>query len=206
MNAKGAAILLDPHPCGHIVYPYTDEGLVGQAVALFASAGLRDGEGVVLIMSSNHYEPIKVRLQVEGIDTEAYERSGQLSCVTSEDLIAKFITDGVLDEDLFKFTVSRLIDQTRASVSNGHRGKVRVFGEMVSQLREKNLQATTLLEELWNQVIKEQSVALLCTYALHNAEDHIPRALMDLHSHNIERESNAQSAVHSSTFGRERLR
>jgi MEDS: MEthanogen/methylotroph, DcmR Sensory domain len=189
MNAKGAAILLDPHPCGHIVYPYTDEGLVGQAVALFASAGLRDGEGVVLIMSSNHCEPIKVRLQVEGIDTEAYERSGQLICVRSEDLIAKFITDGVLDEDLFKSTVSRLIDQARASVSNGHRGKVRVFGEMVSQLREKNLKATTLLEELWNQVIKEHSVALLCTYALHNAEDHIPRALMDLHSHNIERES-----------------
>lgn len=189
MNAKGAAILLDPHPCGHIVYPYTDEGLVGQAVALFASAGLRDGEGVVLIMSSNHCEPIKVRLQVEGIDTEAYERSGQLICVTSEDLIAKFITDGVLDEDLFKSTVSRLIDQARASVSNGHRGKVRVFGEMVSQLRGKNLKATTLLEKLWNQVIKEHSVALLCTYALHNAEDHIPRALMDLHSHNIERES-----------------
>jgi MEDS: MEthanogen/methylotroph, DcmR Sensory domain len=189
MNAKGAAILLNPHPCGHIVYPYTDEGLVGQAVALFASAGLRDGEGVVLIVSSNHCEPIKVRLQVEGIDTEAYERSGQLICVKSEDLIAKFITDGVLDEDLFKSTVSRLIDQARASVSNGHRGKVRVFGEMVSQLREKNLKATTLLEELWDQVIKEHSVALLCSYALHNAEDHIPRALMDLHSHNIERES-----------------
>ena len=137
MNAKGAAILLDPHPCCHIVYPYTDESLVGQAVALFASAGLRDGEGVVLIMSSNHCEPIKVRLQVEGIDTEAYERSGQLICVKSEDLIAKFITDGVLDEDLFKSTVSRLIDQARASVSNGHRGKVRIFGEMAPQLGEK---------------------------------------------------------------------
>src|ERR1700681_5096403 len=61
MNAKGAAILLDPHPCCHIVYPYTDESLVGQAVALFASAGLRDGEGVVLIMSCNHCAPIKIR-------------------------------------------------------------------------------------------------------------------------------------------------
>jgi hypothetical protein len=29
MNAKGASILVNPHPCGHIVYPYTDEGLAG---------------------------------------------------------------------------------------------------------------------------------------------------------------------------------
>jgi hypothetical protein len=54
MNASGAAILVNPHPCGHILYPYTDEGLVGQAVTLFASAGLRAGEGVVLIMSEDH--------------------------------------------------------------------------------------------------------------------------------------------------------
>jgi MEDS: MEthanogen/methylotroph, DcmR Sensory domain len=189
MNAKGAEILLDPHPCGHIVYPYTDEGLVGQAVALFASAGLRDGEGVILIMSSNHCEPIKVRLQVEGIDTEAYERSGQLICVKSEDLLAKFVADGVLDGGLFKSTIGGLIAQARASVSNGHPGRVRVFGEMVSQLRDKDLKATTLLEELWNEAIKEHNVALLCTYALHGAGDHIPKVLMDLHSHDIKRET-----------------
>jgi hypothetical protein len=29
----------------------------------------------------------------------------------------------------------------------------------------------------------------LCTYALHNADDHLPKALIELHSHNIERES-----------------
>src|SRR5580700_7133647 len=100
MNAKGTALLVDPHPCGHIVYPYTDESLVGQAVALFASAGLRDGEGVVLIMSANHCDAIKLRLQLEGISAAAYERSGQLICVTAEDLLATFMADGVIDEDV----------------------------------------------------------------------------------------------------------
>src|SRR5580658_9059858 len=99
MNAHGAAILVNPHPCGHIVYPYTDEGLVGQAVTLFASAGLRDQEGVILIMTADHCESIKLRLQLEGISIEAYERSGQLICVTAENLLAKFVPDGVLDED-----------------------------------------------------------------------------------------------------------
>jgi len=188
MNAHGAAILAHPHPCGHIVYPYTDENLVGQAVCLFATAGIRDGEGVILIMSDDHCEPIKLRLQIEGFNVAAYERSGQLTCVTSEDLLAKFMVDGTLSEDLFRFTIGELIHRARASVSNGHPGRVRIFGEMVSQLRYANLMATTRLEELWNQVIKEHSVSLLCTYALHNADDHIPKELLDLHSHSIERE------------------
>ena len=189
MNAHGAAILANPHPCGHIVYPYTDENLVGQAVCLFASAGIRDGEGVILIMTACHCDTIKLRLQVEGYNVAAYERSGRLTCVTTEELLARFMVDGTLNEDLFRSTISGLIDRARASVSNGHPGKVRVFGEMVSQLRSTNLVATTRLEELWNEVINEHSVSLLCTYALHNADDHIPKALIELHSHNIERES-----------------
>jgi hypothetical protein len=145
MNAKGAAILTNPHPCGHIVYPYTDEGLVGQAVCLYASAGLRDREGVILIMSADHCESIKLRLRLEGISAEAYERSGQLICVTAEDLLGTFVCDGVLDETIFKMTVGRLIERAKASLTNGHPGKVRVFGEMVSQLRSKDLKTTTRL-------------------------------------------------------------
>ena len=189
MNAHGAWILANPHPRGHIAYPYTDEGLVGQAVCLFASAGLRDGEGVILIMSVDHCESIKVRLQLEGINFEAYEGSGQLICVTSEDLLAKFIPGGVLDEGLFKSTIGDLIDRARAGTGDRYGAKVRIFGEMVSQLRNKNLTATTRLEELWNEVIKDHSVALLCTYALNDADDRIPEALTQLHSQNIERES-----------------
>jgi hypothetical protein len=191
MNAKGAAILVNPHPCGHIVYPYTDESLVGQAVALFASSGIRDGDGVVLIMAEDHCESIKLRLRLEGIEPETYERSGQLICATAENLLAKFIPNGVLDESIFRSTIGNLIEKARSSVSTGYFGKVRVFGEMVSQLRGTDLKATTRLEELWNEVIDEYSVSLLCTYALHGADDQIPSDLMVLHSHSIQRETTA---------------
>ncbi len=191
MNPNGVAILTNPHPCGHIVYPYTDENLVGQAVCLFASAGLRDGEGVVLIMAKGHCEPIRLRLHSEGFDVEAYERSGQLACVTTEDLLEKFMARGRLDEGIFRSTIGRFIDRAKASVSDGYPGKVRIFGEMVSQLRTTDLIATTRLEELWDEVIKNHSVSLLCTYALYNAHDYIPQSLIALHSHNIEREKSA---------------
>jgi hypothetical protein len=189
MNAKGASLLTNPHPCGHIVYPYTDESLVGQAVALFASAGLRDGEGVILIMSADHCESIKLRLRLEGIHPEAYESTGQLTCVTAEDLLKSFMLDGSIQEDLFKSTIGNLIETAKASVTNGKPGKVRVFGEMVSQLRGTDLQATTRLEELWNDIIEQHSVSLLCTYALAGVDDHIQPTLVGLHSHSIERDS-----------------
>src|ERR1700730_17706886 len=128
MNTKGAAILTHPHPCGHIVYPYTDENLVGQAVCLFASAGLRDGEGVILIMTDAHCEPIKLRSQIEGFNIERYERSGQLTCVTTDDLLGTFIAGGRLDEEMFRSTIGDLIERARAAMTNGHVGKVRIFG------------------------------------------------------------------------------
>jgi hypothetical protein len=193
VNSKGAAILANPHPCGHIVYPYTDENLVGQAVCLFASAGLSKGEGVVLIMTTAHCEPIKLRLQIEGFNVEAYERSGQLICVTTDALLGQFMAGGRLDEEMFRSTVGDLIGRTRAAVTNGHPGTVRVFGEMVSQLRTTDLVSTTRLEELWNDVINHHSVSLLCTYALHNVHDHVPDSLIALHSDNIEWEKSALS-------------
>ena len=89
MIANGASILVNPHPCGHVVYLYTDEVLVGQAVALFASAGLRGGEGVILTMSADHCESIKLWLQLEGLASDVYQRSGQLICATAEGSVSK---------------------------------------------------------------------------------------------------------------------
>jgi hypothetical protein len=187
MNAAGAEILSNPHPCGHIIYPYTDEGLVGQAVALFASAGIRDKDGVVLIMSRVHSESIRLRLQLEGIDSTAYERTGQLTCVVAEELLASFMRNDIIDEDLFRRNLDTLINRVKYSGTES-RKRVRIFGEMVSQLRFKDVDATARLEELWNEVIDRHKVALLCTYALSGPGDRVSEKLKSLHSHNIERE------------------
>jgi ribosomal protein L16 Arg81 hydroxylase len=191
MNANGAALLANPHPCGHIVYPYTDESLVGQAACLFASAGLRNHEGVILIMTEAHYEPIRLRLQLEGFNVESYEHSGQLICVHAEKLLAQFMSDEVLNTELFKSTIGGFIQRARASVSNGDPAKVRAFGEMVSILRHTDLAAATQMEELWNEVIQEHSISLLCSYSMLHAHDHIQQSLIALHSNNIDLERSA---------------
>src|SRR3979490_2889748 len=127
MNARGASLLANPHPCGHIVYPYTDEGLVGQAVSLFASAGLRKGEGVILIMTAAHCDSITLRLITEGFDVEALQTSGRLVCVVAEELLSQFMmADGTPDKDLFRSAVGKMIANSRASTGKGAEGQVRL--------------------------------------------------------------------------------
>jgi KaiC/GvpD/RAD55 family RecA-like ATPase len=184
MNANAPAILTDPHPYGHIVYPYTDEALVSQAAALFAGAGLRNGEGVILVMRAAHRDSITRRLVAEGYDVENLQRSGRLICIIAEDLIAGFMRDEVPDEEIFSAVLEELIKSCRAGTGRST-GQVRVFCEMVSLLWNSNLMATISLEEMWNRIIDRNSVSLMCTYAL-NGRDRIPNSLHSLHSHSLD--------------------
>jgi hypothetical protein len=95
-------------------------------MATRSTLGIRNREGVILIMIADHCEAVKLRLQVEGLNVTAYERSGRLTCVTTEDLLASFMLDGTLNEDLFRSTISGLINRVRASVSLGRACKIRV--------------------------------------------------------------------------------
>ena len=109
---------------------------------------------MILIMSADHCESIKLRLQLEGLAPDVYERSGQLICATAEHLLARFVQDGVLEEDIFHQTIASLIDTVRAGATTGRHGKGRVFGEMISQQRGNDPKAPARLEELWNKVIE----------------------------------------------------
>ncbi len=186
MNPNGAAILANPHPCGHIVYPYTDENQVAEAVCLFASSGFRQGQAAVLVMTADHCKPIRRRLEQEGFDLRELERSGQLICKDAADLLSNFLFDGIIDEHKFKMQVGSLIEKAKASGGNGTTRPVRVFGEMVDLLWKSDVRTTQRLEELWNQVIDAHSVPLLCAYSLAGTKPtQLPDALMACHSHAV---------------------
>jgi hypothetical protein len=101
-----------------------------EAVGLFASAGLRQDEAVLLIMTAAHRPPIEQRLEAEGFDVPALEASGQLVCEDAEHLMSTFLLDGKIDEQRFKLIVGRMIERAKTGRQDPHR-PVRVFGEMV---------------------------------------------------------------------------
>jgi hypothetical protein len=184
MNSAAVAMLKSPHPCAHIVYPYTDEALVGEAVTTFASAGLRNGEGVVLILSAENYEGYRRRLSDEGHDVEGLGRSGRLVCLVAEDLLAAYMGESGFEVERFEGDVDQIIIACRATTALGSQGMVRGFGELVGIVWNADLGTTISLEQMWNRVIDRHKVSLMCTYELKGRKD-IPESIRALHSHSI---------------------
>lgn len=183
MNLRSTEMLSNPQTCGHISYTYTEESQVIEAVCIFAGAGLRKSEAVVLVMAEAHRAPILRELRNEGFHVEALIQSGQLVCAGAEALLASFMFHGVIDEHLFKTTIRAMIDQTRLGDANR---PVRVFGEMVNLIWQTERSATERLEELWDDVIREYSVPLLCAYGLAaSKEPSFPSPLPSCHSHAV---------------------
>jgi DcmR-like sensory protein len=183
MNATGEAILTHPHPCGHFVYPYTNESQFVDAVSLFVSAGLRNGDSAILIMEQPHHEPIRCQLLDNGFELSELESTGRLAFEGAEALLSTFLFDGIIDEYKFKQRVASLIEKAKTVSSTG---QVRVMGEMVNLTAIENPQATQRLEELWNDVIKVHSVSLLCAYALGGTRpDALPESLIACHSESL---------------------
>jgi len=74
-------------------------------VTLFASAGLRDGDGVVLSISSEHCESIKIRLLTEGIRKDT---SAATWLITARNKFAEDQDEGGVEN------VTRLLDRLKA--------------------------------------------------------------------------------------------
>jgi hypothetical protein len=183
MTPGAAAILSDPQPCGHIVYPYTDEAQLASVVCLFIGAGLRKGESALLIMTESNCRAVLSKLKDDGFDVDALKASDRLICKDAEGLLSSFMFDGIIDEHLCKTKIGGLIEKAKQA-SGEH--TVRVFGEMVNLIWRVRPGATERLEELWNQMIESHSVPLLCAYALTGSKpDALPDALMACHSHAI---------------------
>src|SRR5262249_49464152 len=94
-------------------------------------------------------------------------------------------TDGVPQRERFRLVVGGAIDRlARAGFP-----KVRACGEMVDLLRPRDFEATLLLETLWNEILVERGVTLLCSYGIDPFDERSYRGLVQrvaaTHSHLI---------------------
>jgi hypothetical protein len=185
MNSTGIEILSNPQPCAHIVYPYTDDTQLADAVCLFAGSGRQKGEGVLLVLSGPHYDPVRQRLERDGFNLAELEESGQLVCENAQSLLDNFLFDGIIDEHKFKTKIDRMIEKAKLGTGARKHGLVRVFGEMVDLIWGPHPKATERLEELWNEVIRIHSVPLLCAYSIAGTPNALPWRLESCHSHAI---------------------
>ncbi len=152
-------------PRGHVVQFYESDDFLYEAVASFLVAGLHAGQPVLVVATEPHREGIRQRLAVHGYEVPSLGRSGAVTFVDAETMLATFVADGNVDARLF----NRELEARLASCRQGRDGTtVRVFGEMVDVLwRDGRADAALRLEELWTEAAAKESFALLCGHHHH---------------------------------------
>ena len=179
------AVLTSPAPGQHIAQLYTDRDFLARGVGRFLGEGLRRGEAAVVIATPLHWRAVARQLEVDGLSTEDFARRGQLIVRDAEETLSTFMVDGDPDRERFRGVVGDLVDDAQAA---GY-ARLRGFGEMVDILRHRSIEATIRLEELWNELLIERGVALLCGYSLDAFDAKIYRGLLQrvsaTHSHLI---------------------
>ena len=166
--------LRKPEPCDHLIQLYTDEMFLGRVVGEFLGAGLSAGEAAVIIATPAHVSMFRGQLEAAGLDVRAAEEQGQLVVRDARESLDRFMVDGMPDRHRFFALVKPML----SDLATAGYSRSRLYGEMVDLLWDHSMPATVALEQLWNDVLAETRVALLCAYRMDNFDRQIQRGVL----------------------------
>src|SRR5438270_9606347 len=180
-------LLAHAAPRDHIVHLYQDQDFLNRVVCRFAAAALANGEGVILVPTPAHWDAFRPRLVAEGVDVKGAQERGQLTVVDANDFLPRFMQHAMPDGPMFLGLAGEIIGRTRAA---GRFANVRWWGEMVNVLWERgDVAASMNLEDLFDQVSREQNVAVFCSFLMDNFNGDVHTRMLprlgDNHSHLI---------------------
>jgi len=181
-------LLADATPPDHIVQLYQDQDFLGRAVCRFGVAALANKESFVLLSTLSHWTAWRQRFEAQGVDVEAARQRGQMTVLDAEELLSRFMRDGMPDPPIFLALVTDVVRDARAG---GRYRTVRLWGEMVNVLWERgNVAASMKLEELYDQyVAKKLGVTTVCAFLMDNFNPDIHTRMLPMlgttHSHLI---------------------
>ncbi|MCJ8163364.1 MEDS domain-containing protein [Pontibacter sp. E15-1] len=147
-------------PCSHVLQLYEDDEALLNLLEDFAVGGFSVDDTVMVIATPEHLAELKRRLREDGLDLEKLCSSNKFIAISADEMLSRFMREGMPDEQLFIQAVTGVFDNVRNSKRH-----IRVFGEMVAILWEQNnREATIRLENMWNAFFEKESFALFCAY------------------------------------------
>ena len=143
----------------HAVYFYEDDAFLIDNVAHFVKTGLEKGETVIVVATEEHRSDLKARLMADSVIGLAAPADARYLTLDAASTLSLFILNDWADDRLFLKVMGQIIS------SSAHEGPVRIYGEMVAVLWAQGKHKTAIrLEELWNELAKQQEFSLLCGY------------------------------------------
>lgn len=141
----------------HEVAVYDTASTLIAQVADYAASGLAARELVVTVSRAAHRQAVDDLLADRGIDTGPARRDGRFVTLDADATMARFFVGGVPDPQLFRAVLAAELPTSG--------GPIRAFGEMVAILWESgDVVAALQLESLWDEVLANQPIDLLCAY------------------------------------------
>jgi diguanylate cyclase (GGDEF)-like protein len=169
--------------CSHRVQFYDSDAFLLKTLLEFVEPARLAGDGVVVIATRDHLDLERAALSA---DANPVRRDARDDCVLLEarETLATFMADGMPDEQRFVDVVGGLVRQVS---DNGSR-QVFAFGEMVAVLyADGNAEAAVRLEQLWEKLVQNHRLSLLCAYPLSAFPDDVHRhafqCICAAHSH-----------------------
>lgn len=150
-------------PChgDHLVHFYDKTDSLVQAFCNYAVPGLNRGEGVIVVATKQHRKYFSEGLQNRSIDVNRVISRGQLVMVDAHDMLTLFMHRNHPDKVKFHSIIGNILEDMKHKYSS-----IRVYGEMVNLLcLEGNLEGAMELEKFWDEIIKTESLSLLCAYS-----------------------------------------
>jgi PAS domain S-box-containing protein len=157
-----------PGACGHLVQFYEDDGFLVQSLRRFIGSALTGGAAALVIATPEHRAALEVQLARDGHDLAQAGATGRYSALDAAETLSGFCSDNGPDPERFREILGAALQR---AASGGR--PVRAFGEMVAILwQQHRYDAAIRLEQLWNVLAQEHSLALLCAYPISGFAGH----------------------------------
>ncbi|HLI82498.1 MAG TPA: PAS domain S-box protein [Bryobacteraceae bacterium] len=182
--ADGQPALRPEEPRHRVEFYGNDTRLLARNIGSYAANGLKDGEGVLGILTEEHVQAVTGELEALGIDAAAARKSGRLVLEDAQSTLNRFLVGVWPDEYQFMSTMLPLIERVR--VASGGRA-CRVCHEVVGLLWQAgHVAAAVKLEQLWSKLVEAEGIGLLCGYPIdvldENFEERAVEPIVQVHT------------------------
>jgi len=148
----------------HEVEFYADHAGFVDSFARFIEVALNELKAVIVIATDSHQASLLQRLTADGLNIAAEIEQGRYIPLNVTDTLPNFVVNDSLDPEMFRELAGDLITEA-AKGAKGEHPRVAVCGEGVhTLLAAGNLEATIMLERMWDEIAQIYEVDLLCGY------------------------------------------
>lgn len=146
----------------HEVQFYDHDSFLIEKLGRHVEEGLALGESVLLLTTPPHRDSLVSRFN-------GHRALNRYMEFDASDTLSQFMVNGWPDSEKFHAVIGQLLQQ---ATEKGN-GRVRVFGEMVAVLWDRDqAEAALQLESLWNQLAAHHTFSLLCAYPIRGFSRH----------------------------------